>query len=226
MQIIKLALIEYGGLFAVRLSCSDLALPVQHISGILEAGLDEAGRGCLAGPVVAGAVILPEGFHHPGLDDSKKLSHKQRMELRPIIQEHALSWAVGMLSHARIDEVNILNASFLAMHEAVAGLHIRPEGLAVDGNRFRQHEIPHVCLVKGDGRYQNIAAASILAKTYRDDIMEMLGKDFPVYNWAQNKGYPTKAHKEAIRDYGLSPYHRLTFNYTIQLDTPPPKKKK
>jgi ribonuclease HII len=147
------------------------------------------------------------------------------MELRPVIQKHALSWAIGILSHARIDEVNILWASFLAMHEAVAGLHIRPEGLAVDGNRFLQHELPHVCIVKGDGRYQNIAAASILAKTYRDDIMEMLGRDYPAYNWAQNKGYPTRAHKEAIRDHGLSPYHRLTFNHAIPPELFPPKKK-
>jgi ribonuclease HII len=193
-------------------------LPVQHTPGILEAGLDEAGRGCLAGPVVAAAVILPEDFDHPGLNDSKKLSHQQRLALRPVICEHAISWAVGILSHARIDEVNILRASFLAMHEAVAGLHILPEGLAVDGNRFLKHALPHVCIVKGDGRYQNIAAASILAKTYRDDIMEMLGRDFPQYNWAQNKGYPTREHKLAIRDHGLSPYHRRSFNHAIQLE--------
>lgn len=194
------------------------ALPTQHTPRVREAGLDEAGRGCLAGPVVAGAVIFSEDFHHSGLNDSKKLSHAQRLELRTVIQENALSWSIGILSHARIDEVNILKASFLAMHEAVAGLEVVPDMLAVDGNRFLPHAIPHVCLVKGDGRYQNIAAASILAKTYRDELMQQLDRDYPQYCWAQNKGYPTRAHKLAIREHGLSPYHRLTFNHAIQME--------
>ena len=186
--------------------------------GRLEAGLDEAGRGCLAGPVVAAAVILPEDFSHPKLNDSKQLSHKVRLELREVIQEQAIAWSVGICSHERIDQINILWASFEAMHEAVAGLAPQPEFLLIDGNRFKPHAIPHACMVKGDSRFLNIAAASILAKTYRDDIMEELHETWPHYNWKKNKGYPTKEHREGIRLHGLSPYHRLSFNHGVQLD--------
>lgn len=195
-----------------------MALELQYEKGIPEAGLDEAGRGCLAGPVVAGAVILPPDFAHPDLTDSKQLSHKKRLELREFILEHALSWNIGIISHARIDQINILNASYEAMEEAVNGLHILPKGLLVDGNRFRAKttNIPFKCMVKGDSRFLNIAAASILAKTYRDDIMEALDAEFPMYGWKSNKGYPTKAHKIAIRDHGLSPWHRLSFNHALQ----------
>ncbi|MEM6806829.1 MAG: ribonuclease HII [Bacteroidota bacterium] len=195
-----------------------MSLILQHSSSEFEAGLDEAGRGCLAGPVVAAAVILGADFEHPDLTDSKKLSHKKRMELRPFIQEHALAWNVGMISAPRIDQVNILNATYEAMHEAVAGLGIKPQFLSVDGNRFRPYpEIPHACIVKGDGKYLNIAAASILAKTYRDELMEMLGEEFPVYDWAQNKGYPTRTHKAAIQEHGPCKYHRRSFNWKLQL---------
>jgi ribonuclease HII len=178
----------------------------------LEAGLDEAGRGCLAGPVVAAAVILPPDFKDTLLNDSKQLSHKKRLILRETIIQEALAWSVGMQSHTQIDEVNILNASFLAMHEAVNSLAIRPDALVVDGNRFLKHEIPHTCIIKGDGKYMNIAAASILAKTCRDDLMEMLHQLFPAYDWKKNKGYPTKAHRTAVNELGWSPYHRKTFN--------------
>ncbi|MDW3649150.1 MAG: ribonuclease HII [Bacteroidia bacterium] len=195
-----------------------MSLLLQHSQTKFEAGIDEAGRGCLAGPVVAAAVILPQDFEHADLTDSKKLSHKKRMALRPYIQEHALAWNVGMISAGRIDQVNILNATYEAMHEAVAGLGIRPEFLSIDGNRFRPYpEIPHACIVKGDGKYLNIAAASILAKTYRDELMEMLGEEFPHYDWSSNKGYPTKAHKTAIQDHGPCKYHRRSFNWKLQL---------
>jgi ribonuclease HII len=194
-----------------------MALQNQYTPGILEAGLDEAGRGCLAGPVVAAAVILPEDFSHPVLNDSKQLTHKQRLELRETILEHAIDWAIGIYSHRQIDEVNILKASFLAMHQAVAQLRVRPAALLVDGNRFIRHEIPYQCIVQGDGKFLNIAAASILAKTYRDDIMDMLHAEHPQYAWDKNKGYPTEAHRMAIHHHGLSPYHRLTFNSSIQL---------
>ncbi len=189
-----------------------LALILQHQPGILEAGLDEAGRGCLAGPVVAAAVILPPDFKNSILKDSKQLSHKKRLLMRDIIVQEALAWSVGMLSHVQIDEVNILNASFLAMHEAIDTLHIRPEALLIDGNRFREHEIPHTCIIKGDGKYLNIAAASILAKTCRDDLMADLDALHPEYGWKQNKGYPTKAHRQAVFEHGISPYHRKSFN--------------
>lgn len=192
-------------------------LPVQLEPGRLEAGLDEAGRGCLAGPVVAAAVILPEDFSHPKLNDSKQLSHKARLELREVIYKEAIAWSVGICSHERIDQINILWASFEAMHEAVAGLDLRPDFLLIDGNRFKSHEIPHACMVKGDSRFLNIAAASILAKTYRDEIMEDLHEQWPHYNWKRNKGYPTKEHREGIRLHGLSPYHRLSFNHGVQL---------
>jgi len=193
-------------------------LALQHNLDLLEAGLDEAGRGCLAGPVVAGAVILPKGFSHPKLTDSKKLNHKQRLELREVIQEQAVAWSIGICSHERIDEINILWASFEAMHQAVAGLSTTPEFLLVDGNRFKPHpELPHACMVKGDSRFLNIAAASILAKTYRDDIMEDLHETYPHYNWKKNKGYPTKEHRQGIQDHGLTPYHRMSFNHGVQL---------
>ncbi|HHG84058.1 MAG TPA: ribonuclease HII [Bacteroidetes bacterium] len=192
-----------------------MRLSVQHQPGIREAGLDEAGRGCLAGPVVAGAVILPEKFRHPELTDSKKLSHKKRLSLREVIIDQAISWSIGILSHTQIDKVNILKASFYAMHEAVDTLHIQPEALLVDGNRFIQHTHPHTCMVKGDSRFLNIAAASILAKTFRDEIMERLALDYPQYHWESNKGYPTLAHKLAIREHGLSPFHRKTFNSAL-----------
>ena len=179
----------------------------------IEAGCDEAGRGCLAGPVFAAAVILPYDYHLEGLTDSKQLTHKQREKLRPMIESEALSWAVGIVDHQEIDQINILNASFLAMHRAIAQLAIEPGYLAIDGNRFKAYaQIPHCCIVKGDGKYLNIAAASILAKTHRDELMTNLDADYPHYNWQQNKGYPTKAHRNAVIELGLSPFHRKTFN--------------
>jgi ribonuclease HII len=179
---------------------------------IIIAGLDEAGRGPLAGPVVAGAVILPKDFHHPLLNDSKKLSEKQRDLLRPIIEKEAIDWAVAVVSHQKIDEINILQSSFLAMHRCVDQLKIKPELLLIDGNRFKPYDgIAHLCMIKGDGRYLSIAAASILAKTHRDEIMYQLHKEYPVYGWIKNKGYPTKSHREAIVKNGLSPYHRKSF---------------
>ncbi len=178
----------------------------------IEAGCDEAGRGCLAGPVFAAAVILPPDFENELLDDSKKLTEKQRYELRPIIEKEALAWAVEMVSNEEIDEINILNASFLAMNKAIQKLKIMPGHLLIDGNRFRpQTNIPFTCMIKGDGRFCSIAAASVLAKTYRDDFMNNIHREFPFYNWDQNKGYPTKKHREAIRKYGVTQYHRLSF---------------
>lgn len=178
----------------------------------IEAGCDEAGRGCLAGPVFAAAVILPPDFDSDLLNDSKILTEKQRFELRPLIEKEALAWAVEAVSNEEIDEVNILNASFLAMNRAVQKLKIRPGHLLIDGNRFRpQNDIPFTCMIKGDGRFFSIAAASVLAKTYRDDFMEMIHSEFPVYDWKKNKGYPTLKHREAIRKYGISKYHRKTF---------------
>lgn len=180
---------------------------------LVEAGCDEAGRGCLAGAVFAAAVILPPGFRNEMLDDSKKLTERQRYELRGVVEENALAWAVGVVEPAEIDKINILNASFEAMHRAVARLKIRPQHLLIDGNRFNPYPgIPHTAVVKGDGKYLSIAAASILAKTYRDDYMSRLAEEFPVYDWKKNKGYPTKKHREAIREYGTTPYHRLSFN--------------
>lgn len=190
-----------------------MSLPVNYSSFALEAGVDEAGRGCLAGPVVAAALILPTDFTHAFLTDSKKLSHAQRMSLRPIILENALAWAVGVIDAPRIDQVNILNATYEAMHAAISGLKIRPQSLAIDGNRFRPYpSIPHHCLVKGDSRFLNIAGASILAKTYRDELMEQLYSEFPQYGWDKNKGYPTIFHREAIAKYGITPYHRKSFS--------------
>lgn len=179
----------------------------------LEAGCDEAGRGCLAGPVACAAVILPPGFSHPLLDDSKKLTERQRDTLRPIIESQALAWCVVMVSPAEIDRINILNASILGMQRAVSGLDIRPDHILVDGNRFKPHPdgIPHTTVVHGDATYASIAAASILAKTHRDALMDTLAREYPQYGWAQNKAYPTKAHRQAIAQYGPTPYHRLTF---------------
>lgn len=180
---------------------------------VVEAGCDEAGRGCLAGPVFAAAVILPPDFSCELLNDSKQLKEKTRYSLRTIIEEQALAWAVGVVSHSEIDEINILNASFLAMHRAVSDLAIAPEHLLIDGNRFKKYEdIPHTCIVKGDGKFSAIAAASVLAKTYRDDFMMKLNEEYPQYGWNQNKGYPTMKHRLAIEEHGITPYHRLTFN--------------
>lgn len=179
----------------------------------IEAGCDEAGRGCLAGPVSAAAVILPNDFYLEGLNDSKKLTHQQREKLRPIIEKEALAWAVAFVDHEEIDQINILNASFLAMHRAIEKLHMQPQYLVIDGNRFKAYpQIPHSCIIKGDGKYLNIAAASILAKTHRDEYMANLHQNFPEYNWQQNKGYPTIAHRKAVMEIGLSPFHRKTFN--------------
>ncbi len=182
------------------------------VPGRVEAGCDEAGRGCLAGAVFAAAVILPPDFLCPQLNDSKQLSERQRYALRPIIEQAALSWAVGIVSPEEIDKINILNASFLAMHRAIEQLTITPEHLLIDGNRFKPYpNIEHSCIIKGDGKYLSIAAASILAKTYRDDYMEELHTEYPFYAWDKNKGYPTRAHRDAIRKNGTSPYHRMTF---------------
>lgn len=181
--------------------------------GLIEAGCDEAGRGCLAGPVYAAAVILKPNFKHPSLDDSKKLSAKQRNELRYIIEEKAIDWAVASVSAQEIDEINILNASFLAMHRALDQLKSRPNFLLIDGNRFKSYQnIDFSCEIKGDGRFKSIAAASILAKTHRDEAMEKLALEFPVYQWEKNKGYPTKAHRLALKEYGSCHWHRQSFS--------------
>lgn len=188
-----------------------------HTRGLLEAGCDEAGRGCLAGPVVAAAVILPPRVRLPGLDDSKKLTRDQREHLRTLIKRQALAWAIGTASVAEIDEVNILHASFLAMHRAVAALAVRPQLLLVDGNRFDAYEgIPHQCLVGGDAKYRSIAAASILAKTHRDDLMEALHRADPRYGWDVNAGYPTAKHRAAIAIHGPSGHHRMSFTLLKQ----------
>ncbi len=189
-----------------------MLLPCLH-KDLIEAGCDEAGRGCLAGAVYAAAVILPADYRNELLNDSKKLTERQRYRLREVIERDALAWAVGVVSPEEIDKINILNASFLAMHRAVDQLSIRPQHLLIDGNRFNPYRgIPHTTVIKGDGKYLSIAAASILAKTYRDDYMNCLGKEYPMYDWKGNKGYPTKKHREAIRLYGTTPYHRMTFN--------------
>ena len=183
----------------------------------IEAGCDEAGRGCLAGPVFAAAVILPETFQNELLNDSKQLTEKRRYALRPIIEQEALAWAVGIVMPEEIDRINILKASFLAMHRAVDQLKVRPQHLLIDGNRFTPYpDVPHTTIVKGDGTYMSIAAASILAKTYRDDYMNQLDEQFPVYHWKENKGYPTKAHREAIRQFGITPHHRKSFTLLAQ----------
>ena len=182
-------------------------------SGRIEAGCDEAGRGCLAGPVFAAAVILPQDFSNDLLNDSKQLTEKQRYLLRPIIEKEALAWAVGVVSAEEIDKINILAASFLAMHRAVDDLKIRPEHLLIDGNRFKPYgDVPFTTIVKGDGKMASIAAASILAKTYRDDFMNKIAAEYPQYDWLSNKGYPTVKHRNAIKEYGITPYHRKSFN--------------
>jgi ribonuclease HII len=187
---------------------------------LVEAGCDEAGRGCLAGPVYAAAVILPKKYKNKWLNDSKKLSDKDRYELRPVIEEKALAWAMGIVSHIEIDEINILNASFLAMHRSLDQLKEKPELLLIDGNRFKSYpNIPHKCIIGGDAKYMSIAAASILAKTYRDDLMKELALKFPQYGWEKNMGYPTKLHRQAIRDFGITEHHRLSYRLLpTQLD--------
>ena len=178
-----------------------------------ECGCDEAGRGCLAGPVVAAAVILPAGFVCPMLNDSKQLTELQRDQLRPVIEKEALAWAVAEVNNEEIDVINILNASILAMHRAMDKLQIRPEFIIVDGNRFKPYsDIPYQTIIKGDSKYLSIAAASVLAKTHRDELMVRLNAEFPVYNWVKNKAYPTLKHRAAIRSNGTTPYHRLTFD--------------
>jgi ribonuclease HII len=177
-----------------------------------EAGCDEAGRGCLAGAVFAAAVILPPGFAHDELNDSKQLSEKKRYALRPVIEQSAIAWAIGMATPEEIDKINILNASFLAMHRAIGRLAAQPEHLLIDGNRFAPYPgIPHTTIIKGDSKFLSIAAASILAKTYRDDYMNALALHYPAYHWNNNKGYPTKAHRLGIQKFGITPYHRKTF---------------
>ena len=195
-----------------------------YYQGKVEAGCDEAGRGCLAGSVYAAAVILPEGYQNELLNDSKQLTEKKRYQLREMIERDAVAWAVGIVTPEEIDKINILNASILAMHRALDQLQVRPEAIIVDGNRFKPYyergergevrgeRIPHTTIVKGDGKYLSIAAASILAKTYRDDYMNQLAEEYPQYDWKSNKGYPTKKHRDAIRQYGITPYHRKTFN--------------
>ena len=184
-----------------------------YYKGKIEAGCDEAGRGCLAGSVYAAAVILPEDYQNELLNDSKQLTEKKRYELREIIERDAVAWAVGIVTPEEIDKVNILNASILAMHRALDQLKVRPEAIIVDGNRFKPYQkLPHTTIVKGDGKYLSIAAASILAKTYRDDYMNQLAGEYPQYDWRSNKGYPTKKHREAIKQFGITPYHRKSYN--------------
>jgi ribonuclease HII len=196
-------------------------LEQHYYQGKIEAGCDEAGRGCLAGSVYAAAVILPDNYENPLLNDSKQLTEKRRYQLREMIERDAVCWAVGIVTPEEIDRINILNASILAMHRALDQLTVRPEAIIVDGNRFKPYRsvvnnidtsIPHTTIVKGDGKYMSIAAASILAKTYRDDYMNLLAEEYPQYDWRQNKGYPTKKHREAIRQFGTTPYHRMSYN--------------
>ena len=188
-------------------------LQSHYYEDLIEAGCDEAGRGCLAGSVYAAAVILPKDYDNPLLNDSKKLSVKQRYELRSQIEHNALAWAVGIVTPEEIDRINILKASFLAMHRALDQLTVRPQAIIVDGNRFvPYHNLPYTTIIKGDGKYQTIAAASILAKTYRDDYMEELASAYPEYDWKHNKGYPTPKHRSAIRQHGITPYHRKSYN--------------
>ena len=193
-------------------------LPAATTSFVLEAGCDEAGRGCLAGPVCAAAVILPDGYTHPLLNDSKKLTERVREQLRPIIERDAVAWAVAWATNEEIDSINILNASILAMHRALDALGVTPGQIVVDGNRFKPYgKVPHVCVVKGDALYLSIAAASILAKTFRDDCMRTLDAEYPQYGWAGNKGYPTEAHYRAILEYGPTPHHRRSFKLYKEL---------
>lgn len=198
-------------------------LKSSYFDGLIEAGCDEAGRGCLAGSVYAAAVILPNGYENPDFNDSKKLTARQRYRLREVVEHDAVAWAVGVVTPEEIDKINILNASILAMHRALDQLKVRPEAVIVDGNRFKPYgSLPYETIVKGDGKYLSIAAASILAKTYRDDYMAKLAEEYPVYDWVGNKGYPTKKHREAIRLHGVSPFHRKTFNLlgTGELELP------
>jgi len=203
--------------------------------GVIEAGCDEAGRGCLAGSVYAAAVILPTDYHNDLLNDSKQLTAKQRYQLREEIEHDAVAWALGIVTAQEIDEMNILRASITAMHRAIDGLKIRPKHLIIDGNRFMPYyepdaakegirgiKVPHTTIVKGDGKYLSIAAASILAKTYRDDYMKKLHKEYPFYGWDHNAGYPTKEHRKGIENHGITPYHRMTFNLlgAVQLELP------
>ena len=190
-----------------------------YYDGLVEAGCDEAGRGCLAGSVYAAAVILPRDYENAMLNDSKQLTEHKRYELRTVIERDAVAWAVGIVTPEEIDKINILNASILAMHRALDQLQVRPEAIIIDGNRFKPYKdpvdgkaLPHTTIVKGDGKYLSIAAASILAKTYRDDYMNDLAKEYPQYDWLSNKGYPTKKHRDAIRQYGITPYHRKSYN--------------
>lgn len=190
-----------------------MSLEKHYYEGKIEAGCDEAGRGCLAGSVYAAAVILPDGYDNPSLNDSKRLSAAKRMRLRDEIIRDAVAWAIGVVTPEEIDHINILRASILAMHRALDQLQVRPEAIIVDGNRFLPYrDLPYATIVKGDGKYQAIAAASILAKTYRDEYMERLAQEFPRYGWQSNKGYPTPQHREAIRQYGVTPYHRKSFD--------------
>ena len=192
---------------------SKTSLQSHYYDGLIEAGCDEAGRGCLAGSVYAAAVILPQNYSHPYLNDSKQLTEKRRMILRKDIEKDAIAWAVGVVSPEEIDEINILKASFLAMHRAIDQLKVCPEALIIDGNRFTPYQnLPYTPIVKGDSKYLSIAAASILAKTYRDEYMEELHSQYPQYEWSKNKGYPTLAHREAIKKYGTTPFHRMSFN--------------
>jgi len=189
-----------------------MSLKKYYLENVVEAGTDEAGRGCLCGPVVAATAILPANFEHPLLNDSKQLTEKQRLELRPFIEENALAFGVSYIFETKIDEINILQASILAMHKAIDKLTIIPEHIIVDGNKFNSYKnIPHTTIVKGDAKFMSIAAASVLAKTYRDDFMLKLDIEFPQYYWKKNKGYPTKQHREAIRTFGITKYHRKSF---------------
>lgn len=193
-----------------------LMLKNHYYEGLIEAGCDEAGRGCLAGSVYAAAVILPPDYDNPLLNDSKKLTMTMRYTLRKEIERDAIAWAVGIATPEEIDEINILKASFLAMHRALNGLQVRPQAVIVDGNRFVPYQdLPYTTIVKGDGKFQSIAAASILAKTYRDDYMDALAEEYPMYDWLSNKGYPTKKHRDAILEFGLSKYHRKTFGKSL-----------
>ena len=189
-----------------------MALKKYFLKNIIEAGTDEAGRGCLSGPVVAAAVILPADFEHPLLNDSKQLTEKQRELLRPIIEENAISFGVAFVKEEKIDEINILQASILAMHKSIEKLAVSPEHIIVDGNKFKPFkEIPHTTIIKGDAKFMSIAAASILAKTHRDEFMLKIDKEYPQYFWKRNKGYPTKQHRNAIREFGITDYHRKSF---------------
>ena len=202
------------------------SLLINFSGKLLECGCDEAGRGCLAGPVVAAAVILPADFDCPTLNDSKQLTEKQREQLRPFIEKNALAWAVAIVDNNEIDEINILNASILAMHRAIDQLSVVPEYIIIDGNKFKPYaSVPHQTIVKGDSKYLSIAAASVLAKTHRDELMLQLHAEFPVYDWAQNKAYPTLKHRKAIVQYGVTPYHRMSYDLLGVKEKPVRKKK-